>query len=32
MAKVLEPYLTEDVLAEIGPGRREMHSKRANES
>jgi hypothetical protein len=32
MTKGLGPYLTQDVLAEIVPGRREMHSKRANES
>jgi hypothetical protein len=32
MTKVLGIYLTEDVLAEIGLGRREMNSKRANES
>jgi hypothetical protein len=32
MMKVLGPYLTQDVLAEIGPGRREMYSKRVNES
>jgi hypothetical protein len=32
MTKVLGPYLTENVLAEIGSGRRAMDTKRADES
>ena len=32
MPQVLGPYLTEDMVAEISPGQREMRTKIRNES